>query len=64
LLQFQLSVSDGVANNTAMTAVTVRRAGGNNPNKKGCSGSLGWLMLALLGLIATRRRRYVVTGCR
>jgi choice-of-anchor B domain-containing protein len=33
LLQFQLSVSDGVANNTAMTAVTVRRAGGNNPNK-------------------------------
>lgn len=63
LLQFQLSVSDGVLSNTATTAVTVRRAGGGLGNQGG-SGSLGWLMLALLGVIATRRRRRVVTGCR
>ena len=64
LLQFQLSVSDGVRSNTAMTAVTVRRAGGGLGGNGGGSGSLGWLMLALLGAIATRRRLPVVTGCR
>lgn len=63
LLQFQLSVSDGMLSNTAVTAVTVRRAGGGLGNKGG-GGSLGWLMLALLGAIATRRRLLVVTGCR
>jgi hypothetical protein len=65
LLQFQLSVSDGVLANTAMTAVTVRRAGGNNPNKKGGSGSLAWpMLLVLLGAMAMRSRRPGITGCR
>jgi hypothetical protein len=53
LLQFELSVSDGVVTDTATTAVTVRRSGGNK--NKGGSGSLGWL--TLLAMLA-------VTGCR
>jgi choice-of-anchor B domain-containing protein len=53
LLQFELSVSDGVVTETATTAVTVRRSGGNK--NKGGSGSLGWL--TLLAMLA-------VTGCR
>ena len=51
LLQFQLGVSDGALADVASTAVTVRRAAGNNA-KKGGSGSLDWLLLAALLLAA------------
>ncbi|MDH4125265.1 MAG: choice-of-anchor B family protein [Gammaproteobacteria bacterium] len=53
VLQFQLSVSDGVAEDTATTAITVRRAG-----NKGGSGALGWLMLLMLLGATTIRRRH------
>ena len=56
LLQFQLSVSDGTLVDIAATAVTVRRAAGNKPNKGG-SGSLDWWLLAALLTISLRRRR-------
>lgn len=54
LLQFELSVSDGVGSDTAMTAVTVRRAAGGLGG--GGGGSLGWpMLLALLAVTAMRR---------
>jgi hypothetical protein len=49
-------VSDGTLVDIAATAVTVRRAAGNKPNKGG-SGSLDWSLLAALLTISLRRRR-------
>jgi hypothetical protein len=55
VLQFTLTVADGVNTAVASTSVTVRRTGGGNANKSG-SGSLDWMWLIVL-LAATAIRR-------
>jgi hypothetical protein len=50
LLQFQLTVSDGVLQNTATTSVTVQRQAGGNKKKGG--GSIDWTVLLVLSLLS------------
>jgi len=55
LLQFTLTVADGVNADVASTSVTVRRTGGGG-NKKG-GGAPDWLLLMMLAAAALRRWR-------
>lgn len=55
LLRFQLTVHDGLLQNSAETSVTVQRQAGGGNQKKG-GGATHWLMLLGLLVLAIRRR--------
>jgi choice-of-anchor B domain-containing protein len=56
LLQFRVTVSDGLLQSTALTSVTVQRTGGLN-KKSGGGGAIGWLFLFGMALLGLSRRR-------
>ena len=59
LLRFELTVSDGLFQNTAETSVTVQRQPGGGNRGGGGGSASGALVLALLTLVLGRRRRLI-----
>ena len=58
LLRFELTVSDGLQQNSATVSVTVQSEGGGLGNRSGGGGgAVGWVLLLALGFYSLRRGR-------